>query len=398
MVVPTGGGTNLTLELVNNLTNLTGNMTDTLSSVTMLSSTTAAIVAETTSKLVVKWNNTNHVIARYTKQPWSDPTLYPNIIPGIWQTTLTPNVWTTFQVIHTLMTVFALATNCISLVVVYGIVSRLTPHLQILTSLAFADMLAPWAIMTMYFPASSCQDEIHSALLLTSHNAASLSLLTLALCHNIATFRPLNYDKIVTQKRLWIVINTIWITSILSAHVHFLAVLTHHQEGTPFCIQVLMNTDMALTLSSAITGATGLVCALIYIRIMTHLRPIRLLADPECESRKSTTGVVTAIIITVTFLLTWIPYLITKFIQVKDFLFDHRGVLMALAIIQIFILLNTISNPIVYGLRLCSMQTGYLGLYHKCRGCVLRSWNRVAKHGEFDDLPSSPLNPIESIC
>ena len=67
-----------------------------------------------------------------------------------------------FQGVHTVLTVLALAANCLSLMVIYGAVPRLTPPLRLLTSLAFADMLAPWAIMTLYFSRSACQ--VRSAL------------------------------------------------------------------------------------------------------------------------------------------------------------------------------------------------------------------------------------------
>ena len=309
------------------------------------------------------------------------------------------DAWITFQVLHTTLTIIALIANCTSLGVIYGIVSKLTPPLQMLTSLAFADMLAPWAIMTMYFPSSSCQDEIHTALLITSHNAAAFTLIVLAIVHNIATFRPLNYDKIVTQKRLWIVINIIWITAILSAHIHFLTVLTHHDPSLHFCIQVLHHTKLALTMAAALLATMVLVTGLIYTRILLHLRPIGIFAEPhDHQPRKSTRGVMTGIILMITFVISWLPYLITKFFNVQPGYIRHQGILIGLSVCQIFILLNTISDPILYGCRMCNMQTGYLTLYHKCRGWIVVTWHRCSGKGRHDELPSTPLNPIESIC
>ncbi len=132
-----------------------------------------------------------HVLPNSTfnaRQTMSGTNLNPHVNQG-WQPTpplvgsqleqsvVPVEIWKSFQVVHTTMTVLALIGNCVSLGVIYGLVSRLTPPLQLLTSLAFAEMLAPWAIMTMYFPASSCQDEIHSALLLTAHNAGAITLI-----------------------------------------------------------------------------------------------------------------------------------------------------------------------------------------------------------------------------
>ena len=309
------------------------------------------------------------------------------------------NAWIAFQVLHTLLTIIALIINCTSLGVIYGIVTKLTPPLQILTSLAFSDMLAPWAIMTMYFPSSSCQDEIHTALLITSHNASALTLLALAMVHNIATFRPLNYDKIVTQKRLWITINLIWITSIISAHIHFLAALAHHDPRLPFCIQVLHNTKMALSMSLALLSTAVIVSALIYARILLHLRPIGMFASQDSVSpRKSTRGVITGVILAACFLIIWVPYLATKFVNVHDSFIRDRGVLIGLNVCQVFILIMNIANPIIYGVRMASMQNGYLTLYHKLRGCAILTWHRLTSRGRHDEMPSTPLNPIESIC
>ena len=68
------------------------------------------------------------------------------------------------------------------------------------------------------------------------------------------------------QKRIWIVINIIWIIAILTAHIHFLATLAHHDPSISFCINVQNNMNMALIMSAAICGALGLVTLSIYGR------------------------------------------------------------------------------------------------------------------------------------
>ena len=321
----------------------------------------------------------------------------PQVLPGEWQVVLGEQVWTALQVTHTLLTVLALIANVASLVVIYGLVPRLTPPLQLLTSLAFADMLAPWAVMTLYFPASACQDEIHSALLITAHNAAALTVLALALCHHVATFRPLNYERILSQKRLWLVINLVWMAALLCSHVHFLAVLAHHNPQQPYCLQVLAATDMALTLAFAIAAATVLTTVMVYTRILLHLRPIRQLAA-ESEPRKSTRGVVTGILLAAAYVIGWTPYLVTKLVQVRQARWLDASVLAGLGVVQGLILVRSVVDPALYGVRMSVMQNGYLSLYHKCRGWAVVGWARIARRTENEDLPSTPLNPIESIC
>lgn len=319
------------------------------------------------------------------------------VIPGQWRNILGPAIWYAFQAIHTVMTIVGLIFNCLSLIVIYGIVPRLTPPLQLLTSVSFSDMLAPWAIMTLYFPASACQDEIHTSLLLSAHNAGCLTILALAICHNIATFRPLNYEKIMSQTRLWITINSIWAIAVITGNMHFLTSLIRRNREYHYCMQVLHSTNISVTISFAMMGLTILVTVFVYARVLLHLRPIHHFAD-EVEPRKSTRGVFTGIFLAATFFTSWLPYLITKYVQVEASLWENYSALISVTITQIFILLHSISDPAIYGSRMTMMQTGYLTLYHKCRGWVVRTWRSIAKHTGNDEIPSTPLNPIESIC
>lgn len=309
------------------------------------------------------------------------------------------SVWTLFQFIHTFLTVVALLINCVSLGVVYGLVTRLTPPLQLLTGVAFADMLAPWAVMTVYFPSSPCQEEIHSALLLTSHNTSVILLLGLAMVHYTATFRPFQYERIASQKRLWIIVNVVWILGILAAHTHFISILAHADPYVPFCFQVYTHTTLVLTMSVGLMSVCIFTTALIYARIFIHLRPLGAFANHNGEFRKSARGVVTGILLASSFVLTWIPYLIVKYLSIKDnAIKKYDGFFIGLNVCQVFILLNAATTPIIYGVRMSAMQMGYISLYHKTRDWVVTSWRKCTKTYEADELPSTPLNPIESVC
>ncbi|ELU16157.1 hypothetical protein CAPTEDRAFT_228026 [Capitella teleta] len=309
-------------------------------------------------------------------------------------------VWVAFQTLHGILAVCVLIANCASLGVIYGVVPRLTPPLQLLTSVAFADLLAPWAVMTQYFPRSTCQDEIHTALMLTAHHAGAMSLMALACIHSVATFRPLQYERVISQRRTWIIINLIWLVALLTANVHFLATLTHHHTSKPYCLQVRDNLRLALVLAACLSGATALITGLMYGRILLHLKPIQSLMTPDdATPRKSTKGVVTGVMLASSFVIGWLPFIISKFAHISHAEGEAPpSLLVALNTCMVLVLLNCLLDPIIYGNRMTNMELAYTRLYHRARGWVATTWSRVRRRHDMDELPSTPLNPIESIC
>jgi hypothetical protein len=309
--------------------------------------------------------------------------------------------WLTFRGVHMTLAICVLIANCASLGVIYGVVSRLTPPLQLLTSVAFADLLAPWAVMTQYFPRSTCQDEIHTALMLTAHHAGALSLIALACIHSIATFRPLQYERVVSQRRTWVAVNVIWIIALLTANAHFLATLTHmHHDAQPYCQQVRTNLRLALVLALALSGSTALITGLLYGRILQHLKPIQTLMTPdERLPPKSTKGVITGIMPASSFIIGWLPFIASKFVQTSRAEGEASGsLLVALSSCMVLVLLNCLFDPIIYGKRMTNLALGYTRLYHRVRDWLVSVWNRLRRRQDADELPSTPLNPIESIC
>ena len=160
--------------------------------------------------------------------------------------------WLVFQTVQTTLTVLSLSANCLSLLVIYGLV-RLTSPLRLLTSLSFADMLAAWAMMTLYLSAGNsphhvtCGDVLHTSLLLSAHNAAALSLTSLATSHHIATFRPLHYDSLLSARRVWVVIATVWTLAGLLGHVQYMTAVVSYQLGTgSYCEAVARHSYLSL--------------------------------------------------------------------------------------------------------------------------------------------------------
>jgi len=309
-----------------------------------------------------------------------------------------------FQTVQTTLTVLALSDNCLSLLVIYGLV-RLTSPLRLLTSLSFADMLAAWAMMTLYLSAGNsahhvtCGDVLHTSLLLSAHNAAALSLTSLATSHHIATFRPLHYDSLLSARRVWVVIATVWTLSGVLGHVQFVMAAVSYQTGTgSYCESVARHSYIALIVSSLIAGVCLLSAVVIYASILVYLRPVDAFIQqppglPDGR-RRSTRGVVTGILLFSCYAVAWLPYVISR--QTRTSGTHHLAVNLSGTVL----LVGCVVNPVIYGSRMTSLRDGYSRLWWRVvdRMRRLRSRCRRQRPDDLSRLPTTPLNQLSSIC
>ena len=311
-----------------------------------------------------------------------------------------------FQTIQTSLTVLALTGNCVSLLVIYGLVRRLTSPLRQLTSLSFADMLAAWAMMTLYLSAGNsahhvtCGDVLHTSLLLTSHNAAALSLTSLATSHHIATFRPLQYELLLAPRRVWVATTLLWALSGLLGHVQFIAGAVSQGAGpVSYCEAVSRHTHLSIIIATVIASFCLLAAVVIYASILIYLRPVDAFVQPAVTGsgvpdgrNRSTRGVVTGILLFSCYALAWLPYLTVR--QIASV--GH----VAVSVASTTLLVGCVANPVVYGSRMSSLQDGYGRLWGRGLDCARRAWSRCRPRPSDDEsrLPTTPLNQLSSIC
>ena len=312
--------------------------------------------------------------------------------------------WLVFQTVQTTLTVLALTDNCLSLLVIYGLV-RLTSPLRLLTALSFADMLAAWAMMTLYLSAGNsahhvtCGDVLHTSLLLSAHNAAALSLTSLATSHHIATFRPLHYDGLLSPRRVWVVIATVWTLSGLLGHVQFTLAAVGYQAGSgSYCEAVARHSYIALIISTLIASVCLLSAVVIYASIVVYLRPVDAFIQqpaglPDGRHR-STRGVVTGVLLFSCYALAWLPYLVSR--QIHPSSTRHLAVNLS----GTGLLVGCVLNPIIYGCRMTTLRDGYSRLGWRVVELMrrLRSRCRRQRSDDVSRLPTTPLNQLSSIC
>ena len=307
-----------------------------------------------------------------------------------------------FRVIHAVLTSLALSVKVLDLVIIYRFVCQLCPPLQVLTSVAQADLLAPWAIMTQHFPRTPCQDNVHTGLLLTSHNATALSLLLLASCHYCATFRPLHYNTSFSPRSVWVAVIVIWITAIITAHVHFITAATSAPmnqyippgESLVYCDRVEGHTDVGVVVALVISTAVVMTAGAIYGMLLLHLRPLTALFEGEGQPRKCTHSVISGVLLLCTYFFSWMPYLVTKFQHAQAISVPSYALQVALWAGEVAVLLGNTLTPVVCVLRMCSLQMGYYRMWSECQNTWQRLTNCVLHPRNRGDLPSSPLNPI----
>jgi hypothetical protein len=158
-------------------------------------------------------------------------------------------------------------------------------------------------------------------------------------------------------------------------------------------------------MSVTLTGTQVVVGGCIYARVLLSLRPLQSFSPDTGTTNppKSIRGVITGMLLNITYLICWLPWIITRLCtltsdpetRTPD---DITDLQIGLKACQVLILLNALCNPLIYGSRMITMQTAYLTLYHRIRGRVRVTWHKCLGKEFGDDLPSTPLNPIESIC
>lgn len=246
---------------------------------------------------------------------------------------------------------------------------------------------------------SVCQESINISLLLCACNASAWLMIALTTSHSVAIFRPLHYNKIVSQRRVWAVIAVAWFVGVFMACSGFLATAAgHYVDLLPFCVRAHTHQQVALIVSTFLTAGAFFFTAFMCGRIVAHLRPIESIANggESNTSRRSTHRVTSTVMVAAVHAVTWLPYLIVKCMQLsRGVREDSVAITVGLAVCHTFILGACLLNPILCALRMTSLQTGYHRLYRRSRDCVAKMWFRIKrKETDANEQPSTPLNPL----
>ncbi|CAH1773896.1 unnamed protein product [Owenia fusiformis] len=311
-------------------------------------------------------------------------TLMMNTYPNVTNTTSEPSHAEMFYNRHSLVIVCLLCGTSIIANSLLITLIRLMPgkcnstHL-IIINLLFGDLgestmfLVDEIINEVLKPDSSCFTMIMDALFRLFDTVSILSLLALAINQYIGICRPLHYQSIVTRTRTIIAICFIWVVSLILPFMIVLTPLAHtNWQACPAEHSVFQSAEWIFAIVLIIEVITIVV---LYMKALIKVQAYRARQSSytHCANlEQNRKAFVTTMIVLATLVLTWLPFLMYRFFVFTVMrLVDEKSVtILHSDVYYNFIcflpLINTISDPIIYGVRMHDVQQC---IKRKCRNC-----------------------------
>ena len=349
--------------------------------------------------------------------------------------------WLTFQGVHVCLATASLFVNALAIVAVHGFAVRVTPHLQLLTSLCLAHTLALWGVATLYFHRSVCQQQLHASLLTSAHNAIAFTLLLWALLQSCITLAPTHASRLFKTRQTWITINVLWTVALFGGHVHFLISLSeagNYDFEAVYCRHVqdrsvgILLSALVLYFIIIVMSTAAYIAAIRRINTSANAlhfyqEPLNSIQEPEVtdnmvvaerqqqqpqsqpqstqpqETRMSNTDVITGAVLYLLYSIAWGPYFAAKIYQsLHANLYEDENYWVVLQGTMLAPLSFCLVCPLMCGVRVGGMDVAYLRLYHSCRSCFSSTCRKLRRTNSTtlveQDPSCAPLQAIESIC
>ena len=295
--------------------------------------------------------------------------------------------------------VVGIVANTLSVIAILKIHKSMTSYLRVVISLLAADLLVVFSLLTHVFITvfvpqirpgygpwglrlrSRCSFMIIKAFNTMGLNVMLLNLLAMAINHYVASLKPFCLHTVLSRRRTNIMIISIWLTAAITGFSDFLSPIGELQEYWTWKWKFNYCEFIWLTKyqEELITFAIAIVCLLamlyIYSRIYYEVRCKSIQDVVNRRSRTNSKTLMTTLLIVCSFGICWLPLcmfnvvliIVTKggatsaFIEalipylegVEEYLYD-------------LILLNTLSDPLIYAIRAKEVRRGYSLLFPCC--------------------------------
>lgn len=195
------------------------------------------------------------------------------------------------------------------------------------------------------------------------------NLLAMALDHYIAIMIPLQYPRILSKRRGYLLIGILWFLAALGGFSNFIigAIGYKPQKLFNFCEYIMYDNYHAEFLIFGVTIICLFAITFIYTRIYFEVKKIQaktsLVPNYTLHNNKA---MITTLVIIGTFIICWLPNCIFQITMIAQIHLNKKMVyklfdtfLLISKYLHILQLTNCIIDPIIYAVRLKIVKTGY---------------------------------------
>ncbi|XP_071446399.1 adenosine receptor A1-like [Hetaerina americana] len=303
-----------------------------------------------------------------------------------------------------LFCVITLAFNGVILASVFWIRRPMSPTLSLSISLAAADaynalFLGTGLLVNSLLPRAlgvSVDSTAHGTCVMLGFEALRLGgilvsvahLLALAFNHYLGILRPLHYAATLTPRITSFLTAILWALPIAFLFVYFSSISGQGFQS-PKCEYKFLTLMGFRAVFSFLFFAPLFLMAVIYLHIYSIVR------RTQCSRQRSRLGrqlarnwkaVVTTMLILGTYLLGWIPAVMLFFLVCEDCVLnfkdhDPRVMLVLYILVNLLIILKSLSNPIIYAARMQEIKAALGRMKETVLGIPVAGGSRPAASG-----------------
>ncbi|XP_037081108.1 melanocyte-stimulating hormone receptor-like [Pollicipes pollicipes] len=228
-------------------------------------------------------------------------------------------------------------------------------------------------------------------------------LLALALNHYVGILRPLHYARLITRGRVLTCIVLLWLVPIAFFFLYFLAAGGFRPAGECSFVFLHYSTFRRVVASLFFVplGCMFFTYSHIFVIIRQHQKGI-LRYQNSSQLKSSVKAIVTTLLILGTYILGWMPGLLTYILICADCAFHARdlGLQAQLGMTitaNTLIVLKCLVDPVIYAARMPEIKMALPTTLPSQRGAPLRSQSCTAAHNATLRINGNAMIPLRAL-
>ena len=299
------------------------------------------------------------------------------------------------RIIAIILCIIAILVNAISLFAIIQFKGAFTANKQLVTSLLSSDLFISICFLVasvtnsnnIYSQAeedvgqATCIYAVVEALMISGQLTNLLNLSAMALDHYIAINIPLKHSYLMDKRHVGILIGGVWVLGSACGFSDFLFPFAplysncQNQKLVNYCEKVKCTMFEPNFVLFAVVILCFVEMSFFYSRVFrTVYKYPRLQSRHTQNTQRNNKGLVTTIIIVVSYTICWLPYCLMELIMTIMSLTNTTLILTYYKVMQEaqyylynLIALNSIFDPLIYAIRMPDMQNSYRRLLRMCK-------------------------------